>query len=89
MVPTSWIVNENHGRDRQTSKGVQRNQPTGGNIVHRVRIAAFTGEEYSENLGNRHLPQLETGRFWPKAAAGIEWRVAAVPPKAAAGLLNC
>jgi len=24
------------------------------------------------------------GRFWPKPAPGVEWRVAGIPPKAAA-----
>ncbi len=32
------------------------------------------------------LAIVPSGRFWPKAAAGIEWRVAALPPKAAAEL---
>ena len=36
-----------------------------------------TNELYGKRLG---------GRFWPKATAGVEWRVAGIRPKAAAGL---
>jgi hypothetical protein len=37
-----------------------------------------------EHSASGDMSDRNKGRFWPKAATGSEWRVSALPPKAAA-----